>query len=47
MNLFGIGNVGTGIFFKMAAYEGAMVVDYQVVRNLVLILLAVVELIWI
>ena len=44
MNLFGLGNVGSGVVFKMAAKEGATVFDYQIIRNVALIFFAVIEL---
>ena len=44
MNLFGAGATGQAIVFKIAMGYGAMVLDYQVFRNLSLILVSSIEL---
>ena len=44
MNLFSIGAVGNSILFKMAAEQGAQVIDFQVFRNLSILLFSVIEL---
>jgi len=40
MNLFAVGATGNSVFFKMAAAEGAQVADYQVFRNVSILLTA-------
>ena len=40
MNLFAVGATGNSVFFKMAAAEGAQVADYQVFRNVAILLTA-------
>lgn len=44
MNLFGAGATGQAIIFKIAMSYGAVVLDYQVFRNLSLILVSSIEL---
>lgn len=44
MNLFAIGGTGQSVMFKLAASAGAAVIDYQVFRNLGILLVSSIEL---
>ena len=43
MNLFAVGGVGQALFFKLAMAEGARVFDYQVFRNVGLLIVAAIQ----
>lgn len=47
INLFAIGSAGNSIFFKMAAKEGgAQVIDYTVMRNISILTVSIIQLIY-
>ena len=44
MNFFAIGAAGNSVIFKLAAAQGAEVIDYQVFRNVSVLIISSIEL---